>query len=293
MTIQGIVGYLLTPCHADGAVDEALLARHVDRLIDSGVHGVAPLGSVGCLPYLTDDERDHVVRTVVTQTAGRVPVLVGISSLSTAQTIRHAKFAQASGAAAVQLLPSTYWQLTEDELYQYFKQVAEAISIPIMAYNNPFTTGWDMSVPLLQRLTSLPNITMVKEASPDRSKIAALRRVCREEVGIFVGLAKMAQSGFADGAKGWCTAAPNVCPEHVLKFYECVAAGDAVGAARWFERQERLLNQLMEFGLPRAVAAGMEIRGAPAGHLRLPLMPLGGEGRQALSTTIQNMEIDQ
>lgn len=293
MKITGIVGYLLSPCKANGEIDNALLAAHVNQMIDAGVHGVAPLGSVGCLPYLSDAERDEVVSTTVQAAAGRVPVLVGISSLSTAHTIRHARFAEAQGAAALQLLPSTYWQLTENELLRYFQTVAESVSIPIMAYNNPFTTGWDMPVPLLQKITSIPNITMVKEASPNPEKIPALRKACGDRVDIFVGVSKMAQSGFAAGAKGWCTAAPNVCAAQVLNFYRCVVAGDWEGAALWLRRQEPLLNQLLEYGLPRAVSAGLEIRGMDAGHLRAPLLPLTAQQRAALQKTIVEMETTQ
>lgn len=291
MNMNGIVGYLLTPCDGQDQIDHALLAQHVERLIASGVHGVAPLGSVGCLPYLTDDECDAVIRTTVAATAGRVPVLAGVSGLSTAQTVRRARFAEQAGATAVQVLPSTYWQLTEDELFTYYRQVAEAVSIPVMAYNNPFTTGVDMSVAFLRRLTTLPNITLVKEASPDETKIARLRQACPDHVGIFVGLNRMAHKGLRDGAAGWCTAAPNVCAAPMLELYRCATAGDQAGADSAFTRQRELLNFLMEHGLPRTVAAGMRLRGVPSGHLRAPLAPLPPALHEALRAILTTMEI--
>lgn len=177
--MKGIIAYLLTPCDARGEVDHALLARHAERLIGQGVHGLAPLGSVGCLPYLDDGERDAVVRTVIDTAAGRVPVVAGVSSLTTAGTVRHARYAEQVGATAIQVLPSTYWKLTEDELFAYYRAVCEAVSIPVMAYNNPFTTGMDLPVAFLRRLADLPNITMLKEASPDATKIGRLRERLR------------------------------------------------------------------------------------------------------------------
>lgn len=293
MNMNGIIGYLLTPCDGQGQVDHALLAHHVERLVAAGVHGVAPLGSVGCLPYLTDDECDAVIRTTVGASAGRVPVLAGVSGLSSAQTVRRARYAEQAGATAVQVLPSTYWRLTEDELFAYYRQVAEAVSIPVMAYNNPFTTGLDMSVAFLRRLTTLPNITLIKEASPDATKIARLREACPAHVGIYVGLNRMAQHGFRDGAVGWCTAAPNVCASFTLNLYRCAAAGDAAGAAQWFERQRDLLNFLMDHGLPRTVAAGMALSGVPSGFLRAPLSPLPPAQCDALRDILKTMDIIQ
>ncbi|WP_454004425.1 dihydrodipicolinate synthase family protein [Alcaligenes sp. Marseille-Q7550] len=293
MRITGIVGYLLTPCDGQGRVDHGLLARHVEHLISEGVHGVAPLGSVGCLPYLTDDERDAVVRSTVAAVAGRVPVLAGVSSLSTAQTIRHARYAEQAGASAIQVLPSTYWSLTEEEIFTYYRRVAEAVSIPVMIYNNPFTTGLDMPVPFLSRLTQIPNVTLIKEASPNPQKFAQLRRVCPEHVQIYVGLNRMALQGLCEGAAGWCTAAPNLCASHVLNLYRCALAGDAVQATQWFERQSELLNFLMDHGLPRTVAAGLDMRGIPCGHLRAPLAPLEPGLREVLNRILKKMEIVQ
>ncbi|WP_382323464.1 dihydrodipicolinate synthase family protein [Hydrogenophaga sp. UC242_50] len=289
--MNGIVGYLLTPCDASGQVDHALLARHVERLVNLGVHGLAPLGSVGCLPYLGDGERDAVIRTTVAAAAGRVPVLAGVSSLGTAQTIRHARFAQEAGASAIQVLPSTYWTLTEAEIFEYYRQVAEAVSIPVMVYNNPFTTGLDLPVDFLRRLTALPNVSLIKEASPDGTKIARLREACPDHVGIFVGLNRMAQRGFQDGAAGWCTAAPNVCASFILNFHRCMAAGDVAGAQRWFARQSELLNFLMDHGLPRTVTAGLELCGVPAGRLRAPLSPLTPALHTAMKDILETMEI--
>lgn len=291
MHMQGIIGYLLTPCDAQGQVDHLLLARHTERLVAAGVHGVAPLGSVGCLPYLTDEECDAVIRTTVASAAGRVPVLAGVSGLSTAQTVRRARNAQQAGVTAIQVLPSTYWALTEEELFAYYREVAEAVSIPLMVYNNPFTTGVDMPVAFLRRLVALPNITLIKEASPDATKIARLREACPAHVGIYIGLNRMAQHGFRDGAAGWCTSAPNVCASFILHLHRCAVAGDEAGAAEWFERQRELLNFLMDHGLPRTVAAAMELCGVPSGHLRAPLLPLDPALSGALRDILATMEI--
>ncbi len=291
MKLSGIVGYVLTPFDENHSVDAELLALHVKRLVDAGVHGIAPLGSVGCLPYLSDEERGLVLEQTVAACAGRVPVLAGVSSLGTEATVRHARAAEAAGVSAIQVLPSTYWKLTEEEIFQYFRTVAESVSIPVMAYNNPFTTGIDLSVEFLQRLTSLPNISLIKEASPDPTKISRLRKACADDVQIFVGLNTMAQQGFRDGASGWCTVAPNLCAPWILNFYRCVSAGNHPEAEKWFNEQRSLLDFLVEHGLPRAVAAGLQLCGVDSGQLRRPLMPLPSAPREKLKAILKSMEI--
>lgn len=291
MKLKGIIGYLLTPLDKDNRVDGELLALHVERLINAGVHGIAPLGSVGCLPYLSDDERNTVIDRTVQACAGRVPVLAGVSSLSTETTIRHARSAEAAGVSAIQVLPSTYWKLTEEELFAYYGAVAQAVSIPIMAYNNPFTTGIDLSVDFLRRLTSLPNISLIKEASPDPTKISKLRHACGEHVQIFVGLNSMAHQGFLDGAAGWCTAAPNVCAPWILNFHRALSEKNYSEAEHWFSQSRDLLEFLMDYGLPRTVAAGLTLCGVDSGRVRAPLMPLAPDHHQKLKKILKTMEI--
>ncbi|HDS1530731.1 TPA: dihydrodipicolinate synthase family protein [Stenotrophomonas maltophilia] len=291
MQLSGIVGYLLTPFDEVNCVDGDLLSLHVERLIEGGVHGIAPLGSVGCLPYLSDEERVTVIHRTVQACAGRVPVLAGVSSLSTESTVRHARAAEAAGVSAIQVLPSTYWKLTEEEIFAYYRAVAEAVSIPVMAYNNPFTTGVDLPVDFLCKLTALPNISLIKEASPDPTKISKLRSACGDHVQIFVGLNGMALQGFQDGATGWCTAAPNICAPWILNFHRCVLEKKDAEATRWFNQARSLLEFLMDYGLPRAVAAGLDLCGVKSGELRQPLMPLRSEQREKLESILRTMEI--
>lgn len=291
MHLKGIIGYLLTPCDDSGRIDHALLARHAERLMDEGVHALAPLGSVGCLPYLADDEREEVIRTVVGTAGGKVPVLAGVSSLSTAGTVRHARYAERAGASAIQVLPSTYWKLSEDEIYAYYREVCEAVSIPVMVYNNPFTTGIDLPVQFLAKLAELPNVAMIKESSPDTTKIGRLRDACPDKTAIYIGLNCMALRGFTDGASGWCTASPNVSARFALNLYRCAIAGDQQGADEWFAKQIDLLNFLMDHGLPRTVSAGMRLQGVPCGRLRSPLSSLGADHEQALFEILKKMEI--
>lgn len=276
---RGIIAYPITPFTADNAVDLPTYRHLVERLVVSGSHGIAPLGSTGVLPYLTDEERDAVTEATLQQVAGRLPVLVGVSHLTTAGVVRHARFAEQAGAAAVMVIPMSYWKLTDDEIFRHFERVASAISVPIMAYNNPATGGLDMSPALLKRLLEIPNVTMIKESSGDVQRMQALRQLLGEDVAFYNGSNPLALAAFAAGATGWCTAAPNLVPELNVGLYEAVQRQDLAEARHLFYQQFELLQFIVAKGLPRAIKAGLELLGQEAGELRAPLQPLT-EGEQ-------------
>jgi 4-hydroxy-tetrahydrodipicolinate synthase len=281
--LWGIIGYLITPFADDGAVDVEMLARLTDRMIEGGVHGVAPLGSTGCLPYLSDEEREAVTETVCGRAKGRVPVLVGVSSLTTDGTIHHARFAEKAGAAAVMVLPVSYWKLTDDEIFRHYERVAGAVSVPVMAYNNPATGGIDMKPEFLARLMEISNITMVKESTGDIGRMVKLMQLTDGGAAIYNGHNPMALAAFAVGAKGWTTASAHLVPRLVVEFYEAVAERDDLSAARpLFMRLQPLLDFIVKGGLPRTVAAGLGMLGSDVGPLRAPLLPISNEDRATL-----------
>ncbi|SEJ57486.1 4-hydroxy-tetrahydrodipicolinate synthase [Dyadobacter sp. SG02] len=274
-TLKGIIAYPITPFDTEEKVDIDLFKTLTDRLVISGSHAIAPLGSTGVLPYLNDAEKEAVVEATIEVVAGRIPVVAGVSNLTTERTIYHARFAESTGAAAVMIIPMSYWKLTEDEVFTHYRKVAEAISIPIMAYNNPATGGIDMSPALLKRLLEIPNVTMIKESTGDVQRMHYLRRVLGDEVAFFNGSNPLALAAFAAGAVGWCTAAPNLIPELNLALYNAILANDLTGARGLYDRQSELLTFITANGLPRTIAAGLQIQGIESGLLRSPLAPLG------------------
>ncbi|MDR6806634.1 4-hydroxy-tetrahydrodipicolinate synthase [Dyadobacter sp. BE34] len=273
-TLRGVIAYPITPFDAEEKVDIGLFKKLTGRLVTSGSHAIAPLGSTGVLPYLNDQEKEAVVEATVEVVAGRVPIVVGVSNLTTERTVYHARFAEKAGAAAVMIIPMSYWKLTDDEIFAHYRKVAEAISVPIMAYNNPATGGIDMSPALLKRLLEIPNVTMIKESTGDVQRMHYLRRALGEEVAFFNGSNPLALAAFSAGAVGWCTAAPNLIPELNLALYNAIQANDLTNARAIFYRQQELLEFITSKGLPRTVAAGLEILGMEAGGLRNPLAPL-------------------
>lgn len=290
VAFKGIIAYPITPFDSQEKVDLPLFRQQVERLVSSGMHGIAPLGSTGVLPYLTDDEKEAVTEAALEQTAGRVPTLVGVSNLTTDKTIYHAQFAEKAGASAVMIIPMSYWKLTDDEIVTHYDKVASGISIPIMAYNNPATGGVDMSPALLKRLLEIPNVTMIKESTGDVQRMHYLRKELGEDVAFYNGSNPLALAAFAAGATGWCTAAANLIPELNIALYHAIQQNDLNTARDLFYQQTELLHFIVAKGLPRAIKAGLNLLGENGGHLRSPLKPLTSEETAALESILQNLK---
>jgi 4-hydroxy-tetrahydrodipicolinate synthase len=286
---KGIIAYPITPFDENEKVNIPLFKHLVERLVISGSHGIAPLGSTGVMPYLSDEEKEEVTEATLQQVKGRIPTLVGVSNLTTEKTIHHAQFAEKAGADAVMIIPMSYWKLTDDEIVTHYDAVARKISIPIMAYNNPATSGVDMSPALLKRLLEIPNVTMIKESTGDVQRMHFLRRELGEEVAFYNGSNPLALAAFSAGARGWCTAAPNLIPELTISLYNAVEEGDLEKAKAIFYQQFDLLKFIVNKGLPRAVKSGLTILGEDGGNLRSPLKPLQEKETEELKNIIKTL----
>lgn len=271
---KGVIAYPLTPFDNNEQIDIPLFKKQVERLVTTGAHAIAPLGSTGVMPYLTDTEKEAITEATMQQVAGRVPTLVGVSNLTTEKTVHHAQFAEKTGATAVMVIPMSYWKLSDDEIVKHYDAVASKISIPIMAYNNPATAGVDMSPKLLKRLLEIPNVTMIKESTGDIQRMHYLRKELGEEVAFFNGSNPLALAAFAAGASGWCTAAPNLIPELNIALYDAIQENDLKKAQSIFYKQVDLLKFIVAKGLPRSIKAGLDLLGVGGGNFKSPIKPL-------------------
>ncbi|MGV9264879.1 dihydrodipicolinate synthase family protein [Kitasatospora sp. NPDC003701] len=291
-TLEGIIAYPVTPFSpADGALDTARLTTLIDRLVDAGCHAVAPLGSTGESAYLDDQEWFTAAEASVAAVAGRVPTVVGIADLTTRKAVRRARFAEQVGADAVMVLPLSYWKLDEREITRHFTEVAGAVSVPVMIYNNPATSGVDLSPELMVSLVErVENITMVKESSGDVQRMHRLTQLTGGELPFFNGSNPLALEAFAAGAAGWCTAAPCLIPGAVLELHRAVQVGDLDAARQAFYRQLPVLQFILRGGLPTTVKAGLALRGLDVGEPRHPLLPLDDERTRRLAELLATVD---
>ena len=289
--IHGIIGYTITPFTADGEqIDLSALGRSIDQLIDSGVHAIAPLGSTGEGAYLSDAEWDQVSQFTLAHVAKRVPTIVSVSDLTTAKAVRRARLAEQYGADVVMVLPAAYWKLSEAEILAHYAAIGASIGVPIMLYNNPATSGTDMSVELILRIfNAVENVTMVKESTGDIQRMHRLQQLGEGQIPFYNGCNPLALEAFAAGAKGWCTAAPNLIPALNLGLYEAVLANDLKTARELFYRQLPLLQFILKGGLPATIKAGLRLTGIEAGDPRLPVFPLSESAVSQLQQILKTL----
>lgn len=284
--LHGIIGYPITP-FADDGIDTAVLTAVIERLVDAGVHAIAPLGSTGELAYLNEREFDTVVDAAVAAVAGRLPVLVGVSDLTTATTVRRARYAAQAGADAVMVAPVSYWKLSEREITTHYAAVSDAVDIDIVAYNNPATSGVDMSPELLVAMAEdIEHVTMVKESTGDLTRMLRIAELSDGRLPFFNGSNPLVLDALRAGAAGWCTAAPNLRPKPCLDLYTAVIAGDLDAAQALYDDLKPLLTFIVAGGLATTVKAGLDLLGVPAGAPRRPLLPLEESGRAELRSLL-------
>lgn len=282
--LRGIIGYPVTPFASDDSIDTATLTTVVDRLVTAGVHAIAPLGSTGELAYLGEDEFNTVVDTSIAAVDHRVPVLVGVSDLTTATTVRRARYARDAGAGAVMVAPVSYWKLSEREIAQHYASISDAVDVAIMVYNNPATSGVDMRPELLVRMfDTIDHVTMVKESTGDLSRMLAIAKFSDGRLPFYNGSNPLVLDALRAGAAGWCTAAPNLRAQPCLDLYTAMRAGDLDKAQALYDDLKPLLEFIVAGGLAARVKAGLQLLGVDAGDPRRPLLPLDEPGRARLA----------
>ncbi|GAA0990942.1 dihydrodipicolinate synthase family protein [Subtercola frigoramans] len=284
--IHGIIAYPITPYGTDG-IDRERLGQLVSTLVADGADAIAPLGSTGESAYLSREEWRAVVDVTIAEVAGRVPVIVGASDLTTAETVDRAVYAQNAGADSVMILPFSYWPLSAREITQHYRSISDALSIPIMAYNNPTTSGIDMKPELLvEMFATIDNVTMVKESTGDISRMTALTELTGGELPFYNGSNPLVLEALKAGARGWCTAAICLRPVEVTGLFRAFAEGDLELATSIYTELKPFLEFIVSRGLPTAVKEGLAILGSPAGVPRPPLLSLTVDDRATLASML-------
>ena len=283
---RGTYTVLITPLTADGRqVDVPALQRLVNWQIEQGIHGLIPLGSTGEFLSLSRDERQQVIETCIATAAGRVPVLIGTGAEWTDECVSLSKEAQAMGADGVMIIPPFYSSPTPDELFEHYRRVGEAISIPIMVYNNPATANVDLTPPIVQRLSRIENCCYIKESTLEVTRVRDIIELCGDRMTVFAGI--LGYESFWLGAQGWVAVCSNLIPKMSAQLFERVADDQNMDEALALYR--RMLPIVKWVGGHRYVAASKDalgMMGLPVGPPRAPRLPLpaadAAELRQAL-----------
>jgi len=270
---RGTYTVMITPFTPAGDVDVEALRGFVDWQIGQGIHGLIPLGSTGEFLSLDDDEKALVAETVIAKAAGRVPVLIGTGAEDTREVVRLSRRAENLGADGVMIIPPFYSMPTDDEIVHHYKTVADAISLPIMVYNNPATANVDLKPPLVARLAEIDNCLYIKESTLEVTRVRDIIRLCGDRMTVFGGI--LGFESFVEGAQGWVAVASNVAPRAMADIFRLVADQGSIDAARKLYLD---YLPLIEFVGGQAYVAGTKAllghMGFAAGMPRPPRLPL-------------------
>lgn len=280
-TFPGSLTALITPFR-DGAIDAAALERIVDDQIANGVDGLVPCGSTGESATLSHDEHVEVISLVVKRAAGRVPVIAGSGSNSTAEAIRLTRGAQAAGADAALLISPYYNKPTQEGIYRHYRAIAEATRFPLIVYNIPGRTSSKIEATTLARLAELPDIIGLKEATGSLDECQEVIRLCGEALPVYAGDDVLTLPMVAVGAVGVISVLGNCAPRRWGEAVGAALRGDWSAARRGHYALLPLLRALFLETNPIPIKAAMAALGFCADELRLPLLPMSEAPRRRL-----------
>jgi 4-hydroxy-tetrahydrodipicolinate synthase len=284
-TFKGSITALITP-FKDGKVDERALQRLVAWQIDQGTHGLVPCGTTGESPTLTHDEHRRVVELCVESAAGRVPVIAGTGSNSTAEAVELTRHAKSAGADGVLVVTPYYNKPTQEGLYQHFKAINDCAEVPIIVYNIPGRSVIDMSVETMARLFKLANIVGVKDATANMARASQQRAALGIEFVQLSGEDATALGFMAHGGQGCISVTANVAPALCAEFQLACLAGNFHRALQLQDRLMPLHDALFVESNPGPVKYAASRLGLCSADTRLPLVPLAPASRKRVEDAL-------
>lgn len=290
-TFKGAYPVIITPMNQNEEVNWEGLKKNIEHFISEGVAGLVVNGSTGEFVSLTKEERFKVVETAVEQINGRIPLLVGTAAETTKEAIEYTKQAERAGASGALLINSYYAHPKEEEIYEHFKAVAESVQFPIMIYNNPFTSGVDISTETILRVgRDVENITHVKESSGDIRKVRDITRKGKGDIETFCGADDLVLESFLVGATGWISVAGNAVPKLVTELFDAVQNKELEQAWELYDKILPLCSFIEESGkYVQIIKRVMDLKGQAGGPSRKPRLPLTEEEDQKLQGILESL----
>jgi 4-hydroxy-tetrahydrodipicolinate synthase len=282
---KGSITALITP-FKDGKVDERAFQRLVEWQIDQGTHGLVPCGTTGESPTLTHDEHRRVVELCVEAAAGRVPVIAGTGSNSTAEAVELTRHAKSAGADGVLVVTPYYNKPTQEGLYLHFKAINDCTDVPIVIYNIPGRSVVDMSVETMARLFRLANIVGLKDATANMARVSLQRAALGTEFIQLSGEDATALGFMAHGGQGCISVTANVAPALCADFQLACLAGNFHLALQLQDRLMPLHDALFVESNPGPVKYAASKLGLCSSDTRLPLAPLAPASRKKVEDAL-------
>jgi 4-hydroxy-tetrahydrodipicolinate synthase len=286
---RGVFPYLVSPVGADGAVRTGVLAKLCDDLIGAGVHGLTPLGSTGEFAYLNAVQRMAVVQTTIEAAKGRVPVVAGVASTSTADAVAQAQAYERLGANGILAILEAYFPLADAQVESYFRSIADAVDIPVVIYTNPQFQRSDLTLEIIARLAEHPRIGYIKDASTNTGRLLSIMNRCGDALRVFSASAHIPAAVMLIGGLGWMAGPACIIPRQSVALYDLCQAGRWDEAMALQRRLWRINEAFARFNLAACIKAGLAIQGYDVGDPVPPQAPLMADARKVVEAALREL----
>jgi len=282
---SGLSVAMITPFKEDGQIDFNRLQEHVEFQVAAGTTAVVPTGTTGESPTLSHEENDRVIKAVVEAAAGRIKVMAGTGSNSTAEALRLTKTAEKSGADAALVVAPYYNKPMQEGFYHHYKTLAEAVDIPICIYNIPGRTGKNIEPQTIIRLAECKNITMVKEATGMMDQASQI--IAETDLTLLSGDDSVTLPFMSLGGRGVISVIGNLVPQDMIALCKAIDAGDYTEARKLHYKTFTLARDMLSLATnPIPIKAAMQMLGRDTGLLRMPMTPLEENLKTKLRQTL-------
>lgn len=284
---RGVYPAALTQFNSDYSVNISATLEHLDALIEAGVHGFIMLGTCGENNSLEPDEKYQILHAAVERVDKKVPVLTGVSELTTARAVRFAQKAREIGVDGLMVLPAMAYRSDRRETIQHFRAVANASDLPVMIYNNPVSYLVDVTVDMLEELSDEPNIVAVKESSDDIRRITDLINGCGNRYIVFCGVDDLALESFMLGATGWISGLVSAFPHENRLLWDLAQAGKWEQARELYRWYTPCLHLDTKVKLVQYIKLAAQECGYGSEVVRPPRLPLEGAEREEILAIVR------
>ena len=290
MSFSGVFPYLVSPIDPSGEVMVGVLTDLVDHLIGSGVHGLAPLGSTGEFAYLSQEQRRCVVDTVISANRGRVPVVAGVASTSTADAVAQAEFMVEAGADGILAILEAYFPVSDEGVEAYFSAIAKAAKgRPVVLYTNPQFQRSDLSLPVIERLSKIDNIRYIKDASTNTGRLLSIIERTRGRMEVFAASAHIPVCVMMIGGVGWMAGPACIVPRQSIALYEAAKAGDW-SRAMDLQRPMWKVNEIFaKYSIAACIKTALDLQGFAVGPPMHPQIPLSDAARAEIAGVLRDV----
>lgn len=286
---HGVFPYLVSPIDAGGTIRTDVLARLCDDLIEAGVHGLTPLGSTGEFAYLSAAQRTAVVQTTIEAANGRVPVVAGVASTSTADAVAQAKAYQGLGADGILAIMEAYFPITDAGVEAYFRAIADAVDIPVVIYTNPQFQRSDLTLDVIEKLAAHPRIGYIKDASTNTGRLLSIINRCGDRIKVFSASAHIPAAVMLIGGHGWMAGPACIIPRQSVALYELCKAGRWDEALLLQRKLWRVNEAFARFNLAACIKAGLSIQGYDVGDPVPPQAALTADQRKVVEAVLRDL----